>query len=48
MVIGVDLRNEIRDDLKHAQKPNWGKQDLNDWHLAATTAGNLILNVNPE
>ena len=48
MVVGVDLRNEIREDIKHLQKPNWGKKDLNDWHLAATTAGNMILNANPD
>jgi len=48
MVIGNDLRNEIRDDVNHLEIPNWGKRDLNDWHLAATTAGNLILSVNPD
>jgi endoglucanase len=48
MVIGVDIRNEIRDDNNNGQKANWGNGDENDWHLVATTAGNLILKTNPD
>ena len=48
MVIGVDLRNEIRGDLMHLNRANWGKGGKNDWHLAATNAGNLILKSDPD
>jgi endoglucanase len=35
MVIGVDLRNEIRDDKVNNQTANWGNGDANDWHKVA-------------
>lgn len=47
MVVGVDLRNEIRNDNKNNLYANWGNGDDNDWHQAATTGGNLILRMNP-
>ena len=38
MVVGFDLRNEIRDDLRHGLKPNWGKDDMYDWEIESITA----------
>jgi aryl-phospho-beta-D-glucosidase BglC (GH1 family) len=48
MVIGNDLRNAPRPDTKLQLTPTWG--DFNketDWFLAARTAGNKILDINP-
>jgi endoglucanase len=51
-VIGADLRNEIRPHCANNSQciyANWGGSDPdNDWHAAATDAGNAILRVNPK
>jgi endoglucanase len=48
MVIGNDLRNEIRSDNVDGLYPTWGSgQASTDWRMAATAAGNKILQVNP-
>ena len=48
MVIGNDLRNEIRADQKESLVPNWGSGKVaTDWKLAATKAGNAILQEDP-
>lgn len=52
MVVGADLRNEVRTG-KYRNTfipvfPNWGRGDVNDWHQAATDAGNRILAINPD
>ena len=48
LVIGHDLRNEIRPDEVNKMKPSWnyGPKD-EDWKHAATIAGNEILKRNP-
>ncbi len=52
MVVGADLRNEVRTGKFRGTfipvSPNWGSGDGNDWHKAATDAGNRILAVNPD
>ena len=48
MVIGNDLRNEIREDIKHGWIPEWGNgKAKTDWKLAATNAGNAIHKEDP-
>jgi len=47
-VIASDLRNEIRRDTINHNYPVWGFGGDNDWHAAATNAGNAILAVNPD
>ena len=48
MVIGNDLRNEIRTDLRHMWVPKWGNGDVKtDWKMAAEKAGNAILKEDP-
>ena len=48
MVIGNDLRNEIRDDVKELLFPDWGSgKEEKDWKMAATKAGNAILQEDP-
>ena len=48
MVIGNDLRNEIRSDVLELLVPSWGDgHESTDWKLAATKAGNAILAENP-
>jgi len=47
-VIASDLRNEIRHDAVHGGRATWGWGGDNDWHAAATKAGNAILEVNPD
>jgi endoglucanase len=50
-VVGMDLRNEPHTPagLTYAQGATWGTGDPNtDWQLAAQTAGNAILTVNPQ
>ena len=48
MVIGNDLRNEIRDDIKEGLRPKWGNGDVDtDWKMAAEKAGNAILKEDP-
>ena len=48
MVVGNDLRNEVRVDLRNFLIPEWGWADFDvDWQWAATRAGNSILNVAP-
>ena len=49
MVIGNDLRNEIRTDTEEDLIPTWGDNNVKtDWRLAAIKAGNLVLEQNPE
>lgn len=46
LVVGADLRNELRS--ANGVAPTWGSGNLKtDWAIAATTAGNRILAVNP-
>ena len=48
MVIGNDLRNEIRDDSVEGLTPDWGSGNVaTDWKMAATKAGNAVLKVDP-
>jgi aryl-phospho-beta-D-glucosidase BglC (GH1 family) len=43
LVIGNDLRNEIRDDHKNKLKEAWGTGDVDtDWKLAATNCANAL------
>jgi len=44
-VIGSELRNEVRASAKGT--PHWGGGGPNDWHAAATKAGDAILALNP-
>jgi len=44
-VVGSELRNEVRTSI--AGSPRWGGGGANDWHAAATKAGNAVLSVNP-
>ena len=44
-VVGLDLRNELR--RAHSHSPVWGGGGQYDWALAAETAGNLVLDINP-
>lgn len=46
-VVGTELRNEVRASAPGGA-PHWGGGGPNDWHAAATEAGNAILAVNPE
>jgi len=49
MVIGNDLRNEIRYDSVNNLDATWGDGNVaTDWKLAATTAANEIHKINPE
>ena len=49
LVIGNDLRNEIRADSKNFLKPTWGSGNAStDWKLAATNAGNEVLKRTPD
>lgn len=48
MVIGNDLRNEIRTDFVELLVPTWGSgHEATDWKMAATKAGNAILAEDP-
>lgn len=48
MVIGNDLRNEIRDDSVEGLTPDWGSGNVaTDWKMAATKAGNAVLKADP-
>jgi aryl-phospho-beta-D-glucosidase BglC (GH1 family) len=40
LVIGNDLRNEIRADRQNNQFASWGDGGTNDWKAVATEAGN--------
>ncbi|CAJ1366026.1 unnamed protein product [Effrenium voratum] len=44
-VVGSELRNEVRASSEGS--PHWGGGGANDWHAAATKAGNAVLTVNP-
>ncbi|CAK9029247.1 unnamed protein product [Durusdinium trenchii] len=44
-VVGTELRNEVRASTQGT--PQWGGGGPNDWHAAATQAGNAVLTVNP-
>jgi len=46
-VAGLDLRNEIRPN-EHGQWADWGNGEENDWAIAATKLGNMLLEVNPD
>lgn len=49
LVIGNDLRNEIRTDSNQSLEPTWGTGDAStDWKLAATNAGNEVLRRVPD
>lgn len=48
LVVGADLRNELRINKKEGIKPVWGGNGANDWHRAAKRAGNALLAVNPD
>lgn len=49
LVIGNDLRNEIRDDVVNMLHESWGSGNIDtDWKLAATKCGNEVLNVAPD
>jgi len=48
LVIGNDLRNEIRDDFKNMLHETWGTGNVEtDWKLAATNCGNEVLHFAP-
>jgi hypothetical protein len=48
MVIGNDLRNEVRLDVENFNWPAWGTNiTKNDWKKAAMEAGNRIHKINP-
>lgn len=43
-MIGNDLRNEIRSDIKEGLFATWGTGNVNtDWKLAATNCGNEVI-----
>ena len=46
LVVGLDLRNELR--KAHGHSPVWGGGGTYDWASAAETAGNLVLDINPD
>ena len=46
-VAGLDLRNEIRMN-EHGQMANWGNGKENDWAIAATKLGDILLDINPD
>jgi endoglucanase len=47
MVVGNDLRNELRPDETHGLMPTWGSgNEANDWRMAAEKAGNEVLKYN--
>ena len=48
LVIGNDLRNEIRSDIKNGLIPEWGTGSETDWAKAATECGNEVLKVAPD
>jgi endoglucanase len=44
LVVGNDLRNEIRPDFKNKLYATWGDGNIKtDWKLAATNCGNQLL-----
>ena len=46
LVIGNDLRNEIRDDALNRLHETWGSGDIEtDWKMAATECANEVLKV---
>jgi endoglucanase len=47
LVVGADLRNELRRNNKLNLSPRWGGGGKNDWKRAAKRAGNAILDINP-
>ncbi|AOP34192.1 glycosyl hydrolase family 5 [Leptospira tipperaryensis] len=50
LVAGADLRNEVRTmrkgDTHIPDSPNWGSNDVNDWHKASQDLGALITKEN--
>ena len=49
LVIGNDLRNEIRDDTLHGYHESWGTgNEKTDWKMAATRAANRLLDTVPD
>lgn len=46
MMVGADLRNEVRDDRSF--KANWGKGGPFDFHRVSEELGNRLLNINPD
>ena len=45
MVVGADLRNEVRDDGSY--RANWGKGGPFDFHRVSEELGNRLLTINP-
>lgn len=45
-VIGVELRNEVRDNRVH--QVSWGDESEADWHAAAERGGNAVLRADPD
>ncbi|MFB5649628.1 glycoside hydrolase family 5 protein [Leptospira wolffii] len=52
LVVAADLRNEVRTQRKAdtyiPDSPNWGSNDVNDWHKAAQELGNKINIAHPD
>jgi len=49
LVVGNDLRNELRKDRKHHHTPKWGTGNpKNDWLLAAKKGAAAVLAQNPD
>lgn len=48
-VVGTELRNEVRNSVVNGiwRSPHWGGGGQDDWHAAATRAGNAVMSVNP-
>ena len=47
MVIGINLRNAIREDTKNSLTPTWGGGDPeSDWRKAAYKGGSEVLSAN--
>eukprot|EP00928_Gymnodinium_smaydae_P060844 TRINITY_DN4468_c0_g1_i1.p1 TRINITY_DN4468_c0_g1~~TRINITY_DN4468_c0_g1_i1.p1 ORF type:complete len:753 (+),score=169.94 TRINITY_DN4468_c0_g1_i1:330-2261(+) len=49
MVVGISIKNEVHDYAPTGTYLTWGDGNpKTDWHLAATKAGNRILEANPD
>ncbi|WP_115720288.1 glycoside hydrolase family 5 protein [Gallaecimonas mangrovi] len=49
LVVGYELRNEIRSDHQLKLKPSWGDGNAStDWRLAANKMGNALQQLNPK
>ena len=47
LVIGHDLKNEIRNDTMNNMRVEWGTGTSNDWRLASTNCANALLKEAP-